>query len=113
MSLNRTCSWARPDFISTIFSPLLKPLTTSYSSLTKTKKQANYVQQNQWIDFRDKDGKEYNIVLRLPFEDKIRLEDVDKIFVKSLKGKMNLILIEMIFHTENKISCPIFSGSNT
>ncbi|MBN2524145.1 MAG: efflux RND transporter permease subunit [Bacteroidales bacterium] len=38
--------------------------------------------------FRDKDGKEYNIVLRLPFEDKIRLEDVDKIFVKSLKGKM-------------------------
>ncbi len=38
--------------------------------------------------FRDKNGNEYNMVLRLSFEGKIRLEDVDKIYVKSLAGKM-------------------------
>jgi multidrug efflux pump subunit AcrB len=37
--------------------------------------------------FRNKDGKEYNIVLRLPVDGKIRLEDIDKIYVTSLSGK--------------------------
>ncbi len=38
-------------------------------------------------DFRDKEGNEYNIVLRLPFKEKPRLEDFDKIYVPSLSGR--------------------------
>lgn len=37
--------------------------------------------------FRDKNGKEYNIVLRLPVDEKIRMEDIGKIYVSSLAGK--------------------------
>jgi multidrug efflux pump subunit AcrB len=37
--------------------------------------------------FRDKNGKEYNIVLRLPVHGKVKLEDIDKIYVTSLSGK--------------------------
>jgi multidrug efflux pump subunit AcrB len=37
--------------------------------------------------FRDREGKEYDIVLRLPVEGKIRLEDIKKIYVTSLAGK--------------------------
>ncbi len=38
-------------------------------------------------EFRDQEGNEYNIVLRLPFEEKPRLEDFDRIFVNSLSGR--------------------------
>ena len=40
--------------------------------------------------FRDKEGKDYNIVLRLPTDNKnnLKLEDFDKIYVKSMAGKM-------------------------
>jgi len=38
-------------------------------------------------EYRDKDGKEYDIVLRLPVDGKVRLEDIDKIYVISLTGK--------------------------
>jgi multidrug efflux pump subunit AcrB len=37
--------------------------------------------------FRDNEGKEYNIVLRLPYQEKIMLEDLDRIFVTSLTGR--------------------------
>ncbi|MGD9344972.1 MAG: efflux RND transporter permease subunit, partial [Candidatus Aminicenantes bacterium] len=36
--------------------------------------------------YRDKEGKEYDIVVRLPFEDKPRPEDFDRITVTSLTG---------------------------
>jgi multidrug efflux pump subunit AcrB len=36
--------------------------------------------------FRDLEGKEYNMVLRLPFTGKIDYEDLDKIYVSSLSG---------------------------
>ena len=35
----------------------------------------------------DRDGKEYNIVVRMPFDERITLTDMDKIFVSSLSGK--------------------------
>ena len=38
-------------------------------------------------DFRDAEGNEYNIVLRLPFTDKPMLEDFDRIYVTSLSGR--------------------------
>jgi multidrug efflux pump subunit AcrB len=38
--------------------------------------------------YRDQDGKEYDIVLRMPEGDKIRLEDFDRIYVPSLAGRM-------------------------
>ncbi len=37
--------------------------------------------------FRDAEGKEYNIVLRLPFTQKIKLEDLDKIYVTAVTGR--------------------------
>jgi multidrug efflux pump subunit AcrB len=37
--------------------------------------------------FRDKEGKEYNIVLRLPFSGKPGMDDIDKIYVQSLSGR--------------------------
>ena len=37
--------------------------------------------------FRDKDGEEFNIVIRMAFEDKIKISDFDKIYVKSISGK--------------------------
>ena len=37
--------------------------------------------------FRDAEGKEYNIVLRLPFRSGIRLEDLDKIYVTAVTGR--------------------------
>jgi multidrug efflux pump subunit AcrB len=37
--------------------------------------------------FRDVNGKEYNIVVRLPFENKIELADLDRIYISSLTGK--------------------------
>jgi len=36
--------------------------------------------------FRDRDGKEYDIVVRLPFEDKPKIEDFERIYVTSLSG---------------------------
>jgi multidrug efflux pump subunit AcrB len=37
--------------------------------------------------YRDEDGEEYDIVLRLPVDKKVEFEDFEKIFVKSLSGK--------------------------
>lgn len=37
--------------------------------------------------YRDSKGKDYNIVLRLPVNESIKLPDFDKIYVKSLSGK--------------------------
>jgi multidrug efflux pump subunit AcrB len=37
--------------------------------------------------FRDVDGNEFDIVLRLPLQDRIRLEDLDRIYVSSLTGR--------------------------
>jgi multidrug efflux pump subunit AcrB len=36
--------------------------------------------------FRDSEGKEYNMVIRLPFSGKIDYEDLDKIYVSSMSG---------------------------
>ncbi len=38
--------------------------------------------------FRDKEGKEYNIVVRFPEKDDIKVEDFDNIYVKSLSGRL-------------------------
>ncbi len=38
--------------------------------------------------FRNTDGEEFNIVMRLPFDDKIKMSDFDKIYVKSMSGKL-------------------------
>ncbi|HJX71905.1 MAG TPA: efflux RND transporter permease subunit [Bacteroidales bacterium] len=38
--------------------------------------------------YRDKRGKEYNIILRLPVNGKTKIRDFDKIYVKSLAGKL-------------------------
>ncbi len=38
-------------------------------------------------DFRDEEGREYNIVLRMPFRDRPKLEDFDRIYVTSLSGR--------------------------
>ncbi len=49
--------------------------------------------------FRDVEGKEFDIVLRLPFDDRIRLEDFDRIYVSSLTGRQiplkQLVSIEL------------------
>jgi multidrug efflux pump subunit AcrB len=37
--------------------------------------------------FRDVEGQDFDIVLRLPFDERIRLEDFDKIYVSSLTGR--------------------------
>ncbi len=37
--------------------------------------------------YRDKSGKEYNIVVRLPFDKRIKLSDFDKIYLSSLTGR--------------------------
>ena len=36
--------------------------------------------------YRDKEGKEYDILVRLPLEDKVRVSDLDRIYVNSLTG---------------------------
>ncbi len=41
----------------------------------------------QVSSFRDKEGNEYNIVLRLPLRERARLEDFDRIYVTSLSGR--------------------------
>ncbi len=38
--------------------------------------------------FRDKKGEEYNIVLRLQVNEKTKIEDLNKVFVKSMSGKI-------------------------
>jgi multidrug efflux pump subunit AcrB len=37
--------------------------------------------------FRDEDGHEFDIVLRMPFEEQIKLEDFERIYVSSLSGR--------------------------
>lgn len=39
-------------------------------------------------DFRDTEGKDYNIVMRLPTNETIDLDEVEKIHIKSLSGEM-------------------------
>ncbi len=36
--------------------------------------------------FRDKEGKEYPVVIRMPYNKEVKLQDIDKIYVKSLSG---------------------------
>ena len=38
-------------------------------------------------EFHDKEGEKYDIVLRMPFEDKIKIGDIEKIYVSSVTGK--------------------------
>ena len=38
--------------------------------------------------FRNQNGEEFNIVMRMLFEDEIRMSDFEKIFVKSMSGKL-------------------------
>jgi multidrug efflux pump subunit AcrB len=38
-------------------------------------------------EFHDDEGEKYDIVLRMPFEDKIKVEDLEKIYVSSVTGK--------------------------
>jgi multidrug efflux pump subunit AcrB len=37
--------------------------------------------------FRDQEGKEYGMVLRMPYEDQLRIEDFNRIYVTSLTGR--------------------------
>lgn len=37
--------------------------------------------------YRDKEGKEFNIVLRMPFDKKPGIDDIDRIYVRSVSGK--------------------------
>jgi multidrug efflux pump subunit AcrB len=39
-------------------------------------------------EFRDETGEEYDIVLRLPARESIKMEDIQKIYLKSLSGEM-------------------------
>lgn len=48
--------------------------------------------------FRDKDGEEYNIVVRLDIDDKTKISDFDKIYVASVTGK--LIPLEQLANYE-------------
>lgn len=48
--------------------------------------------------YRDSEGKEYDIVLRLPVDEKIRTEDLDRIYVTSMSGKH--IPIKQFFKVE-------------
>ncbi|MEA1875233.1 MAG: efflux RND transporter permease subunit [Bacteroidota bacterium] len=38
--------------------------------------------------FRNQEGEEFNIVMRLPFEERVKMSDFDKIYVKSMSGKL-------------------------
>lgn len=38
-------------------------------------------------EYRDNEGEEYNVVLRLPVDEKTKLEDLDKIYITSMTGK--------------------------
>lgn len=60
--------------------------------------------------FRDKDGKEYNIVLRLPVDHKVQIEDIDKIYVTSLTG--NAIPLRQLAKVEFRQSPSIINRYN-
>ena len=60
--------------------------------------------------YRDKKGKEYNIVLRLPVNEKTRIEDLDKIFVKSMSGK--IIPLKQLVSVELKKAPAVISRYN-
>lgn len=47
----------------------------------------SYVNGNKIGEFRDKNAEEYSMVMRYDYVDKFRLEDFDKISVKSLSGR--------------------------
>jgi multidrug efflux pump subunit AcrB len=38
--------------------------------------------------YRDEEGQEYSIVLRIPFEDHVKLEDLEGVYISSLAGRM-------------------------
>jgi len=48
--------------------------------------------------FRNEDGKEYKIIVRLPFRDKISNEDFDKIYISNLEG--NAIPLKQVAQIE-------------
>lgn len=60
--------------------------------------------------FRDKEGKEFNIVLRLPFDNKPGMDDIDKIYVRSISGK--LIPLRQFTKVEFKQSPSIITRYN-
>jgi len=60
--------------------------------------------------YRDKEGQEYDIVLRLPFEKKINIEDFDKIYVKSHTGR--LIPVSQLTTIEFRIAPGIINKYN-
>ena len=60
--------------------------------------------------FRDNEGEEYDIVLRLPIEDRVKLEDFDKIHVPSLSGMQ--IPLNMLAHMEFREAPGIISHYN-
>ena len=60
--------------------------------------------------YRDKKGDEYDIVLRLPFEEEIKVSDFDKIYVKSLSGR--LIPISQLAKIEFKLAPGLINKYN-
>jgi len=60
--------------------------------------------------YRDKSGDEYDIVIRLPFDDKINMSDFDKIYVKSLSG--SLIQLDQLAKIEFKKASGIITRYN-
>jgi multidrug efflux pump subunit AcrB len=60
--------------------------------------------------FRDLEGKEYNMVLRLPFTGKIDYEDLDKIYVSSITGAQ--IPLRQVAHIQFKGSPMLINHYN-
>jgi len=52
--------------------------------------------------YRDSQGKEYKIVLRLPFKEKLQIEDLQKVYVTSLSGAQ--IPLQQLAHMEFRAS---------
>lgn len=60
--------------------------------------------------FRDADGKEYNIVMRLPVDGEVSMEDLDLIFVNSLTG--NQIPLKQLAGIEFRTSSSLINRFN-
>lgn len=60
--------------------------------------------------FRDSEGKEYNIVLRLPDGENVNIEDFDKIYVASLSGR--LIPLRQLAHIELETSQSVITRNS-
>lgn len=60
--------------------------------------------------YRNQNGKEYEIVMRLPVDEKLNIKDIDKIYVESLSGK--LIPLRQLASIEFKPSPGLISHYN-